>query len=100
MLDKLVDFLNKCYKSGNIIYPSVISRRFKIDKADAYRALDILVGHKLIKRVYAVHCPKCNRIIADLLYSMNDLQEEYYCENCDIEAAGRISKLRVVYVKV
>lgn len=72
------------YKTGDIVYPSVVARFYKEPICKAYDKCNARVN-KDLKRMYMVRCPHCN-YIADYkrYYTVVDIpKEEIGCLHCD-----------------
>lgn len=80
-LQDLIDFL-KIYKKGSFIYPSALKRKFNYSDKEVYNILSILEKEKVITMFYEVICDNCNKSI-QLVQSYKDLEEAYYCEDCE-----------------
>ena len=80
-LQDLIDFL-KIYKKGSFIYPSVLKRKFNYSDKEVYNILSILEKEKVITMFYEVICDNCNKSI-QLVQYYKDLEDYYYCEDCE-----------------
>ena len=93
-LQELIDFLI-IYKKGSYIYPSVLKRQFNYSDKEIYKILSILEKEKIITMYYEVICDNCNKTIQFVQY-YKDLEEYYYCENCESNINTMYS-VKVVY---
>lgn len=50
---------------------------------NAYFLLDEIEDLHFIEKAFEVHCPKCQKYTGDIYYSLNDLPEEFLCEDCE-----------------
>lgn len=75
------------YKTGDIIYPSVVKSKIVLSKKQTEAFLDKLVDLGYLVPCFQVACPDCGQSISKFLYSI-PLAEAFYCEECDQEHAG------------
>lgn len=70
------------YKSGDIVFPRVVSNNIKINLEDTLKMLD---ERDDLKKMYLVRCPYCNCIASmQRHYSLDELNEtETGCNHCD-----------------
>lgn len=92
-ITKVVDFLGR-YKTGEFLYPSVLTRNLRISKSGEMWITKILTENDLADVLHYYTCPRCGSTTG--FFSKDYLHTEYpICENC--EEQMDINDYRIVY---
>ena len=95
---KVIAFLNKYYKKGQIVYLDAVQRNCKLDKDNAIKALELCKNAGLVSRRYVAKCPICNHLDSITYNSANDdIPESTNCIHCDTEI-NILDSFEVVYM--
>jgi len=70
------------YKPGQFIYPKVIQRLLNLDDVTINNIMDSLVKSGKAVELLEVSCPFCGRGTCDLFYSLSEIPQEIYCDDC------------------
>jgi len=89
----LIEFLCS-YKLNEYIYPSVISRKFKLPNEEIYKILTELEKSKIIKMYYEIYCLNCNHSNA-LVPFYNKIFDYTECDSCSEKLT--VENVKVVY---
>ena len=73
------------YKVGDILYTGVIIRRTGLAMKDAYLLLDEIEALHIIEKAFEVHCPECQKYTGAIYHSLNDLPDDFFCDECENE---------------
>lgn len=91
----LRDFLNK-YRTGDIVFPSVILRNCIVERSVEQDMCECGV-EGLVRELYMFRCPLCGNITGHRFYSMNEVKKylddnygEVSCQHCDQYFVPRI----------
>lgn len=79
---KLLEVLTY-YNRRDILYPGVVIRHTALTMKDAYAFLDELEDLGIIHKAYEIHCPKCQKYTGEIYDSLNDIPNEFFCEECE-----------------
>lgn len=50
---------------------------------EAYNLLDQIENLNIIAKAFEVYCPRCHKYTGDIYYSLNNIPDNFICENCD-----------------
>lgn len=78
-------FLNSHYKKDDIIYPTVVLRRFTRDIEETDTILSDFTKQGLLTRQFTVRCPQCCQTICDIFHAADAIPDTIFCNNCDTE---------------
>ena len=70
------------YKLDQWIYPGAIHRVTRIPIVSVYEALDIYEKNGLVKSYFEIMCTACKHTTGMVYENINDVPEEYYCDEC------------------
>lgn len=91
----LKDFLDK-YRTGDIIFPSVILRNCIVEQSVEQDMCEC-VSAGIVRELYVFMCPLCGNITGHRFYSMNEVKKylddsygEVSCQYCDQYFVPRI----------
>ena len=83
---KVIAFLNKYYKKGQIIYPDAVQRECKTDRDNTIKVLELCKNNGFVTRRFVAKCPVCHYLGGTTYDSINDdMTETTYCVHCDTE---------------
>lgn len=68
------------YRRGDIVFPSVVQRYFRVAKQTAIEMCEKQVHDGKCVAVYYVTCPECQKL-SRRYYSREDIPDHYTCEN-------------------
>ena len=95
---KVIAFLNKYYKKGQIIYPDTVQRECKMDKVIAIKTLELCKDAGFVARRFVAKCPVCCHLDSTMYDSVNDdIPESTNCIHCDTEI-NILDSFEVVYM--
>lgn len=95
---KVIAFLNRYYKVGQIVYLDAVQRNCKLDKDIAIKVLELCKNAGLVVRKYITKCPICNCLGSITYDSVNDnIPESTNCIHCDTEI-NILDNFEVVYI--
>lgn len=97
LLSDLFKFLCT-YKSGDIIYSSVICRNFKTNRSDANTILDALEKLGIVESKCDVYCPVCNRLSGNLHNAYHNIPKCIVCKHCNEEFEKGYSRTTILYI--
>lgn len=72
----------KHYKKNKWIYPGALYRVTKIKIDIIYNILNQLEQEKILDSYFEVYCAECKKTIGLVYKTIDDIPEEYYCDNC------------------
>ena len=83
---KVIAFLNKYYKKGQIIYPDAVQRECEMDEVIAIKTLELCKDAGFVARKFVAKCPACCHLDSTMYDSVNDeIPESTNCIHCDTE---------------
>lgn len=95
--DAIVDFLGNHYQTGQLIYPDVLHRNFKISIVEAYDVMEVCVDAGLVEQCLEIYCPRCQKFTGNLYRSLFDIPEEINCVHCDNEVEEPKEHAVIIY---
>ena len=76
------------YKAGYWIYPGALHRKTHISIKNVYKLLDKAEKEEIVESYFVIVCEECNENISGMYRKLDDMPEEYVCDNC-----GNIGKI-------
>ncbi|MBP6409038.1 MAG: hypothetical protein KA299_09885 [Fusobacteriaceae bacterium] len=94
--------LLKDYKSNEYIYPEIFKSALHINSSLCYKIFSKIIQLGYIKIVYKLYCPKCHEVTDEIYESLNDINTDIFCTNCDYNLVNSENpfKYLVIFYKV
>ena len=81
-VNSFLDFF-KHYKCGQWIYPGAVHRVTGITIENVYLILDAAEKVGIVESYFEIICSECNKSVGKAYKSLDDIPDEYICDNCD-----------------
>ncbi len=95
-VDSILNFLGK-YKTKELLYPSALHRKLKIDIRVIYEVLEACVQIGIVEQYLEIYCPVCCRFTGQRFKHIEDIPEEVSCLNCGEEVMHPLKHAVVIY---
>lgn len=73
------------YSIGKWVYPGAIHRVTQIPIEKVYEVLNIMEGEGMVKSYFEVICSECKKATSTIYHSIDEIPDEYLCDNCGNE---------------
>ena len=88
--------LFKHYKFRQWIYPGAIHRVTKINIEKVYFILNEAEKAGVVESYFEIICSECNKSVGRVYKSLDEIPDEYICDNCDAIIKG-IENVVLIY---
>lgn len=90
-------FLNKHYKSGDLIYPLVIAKSIKTNIDNIHEILEKFLIQDIVKKYFDIYCPHCCKFTGERYTDFVSIPDTIFCSHCDCEITNCSNQLSIIY---
>ena len=100
METEIMEFIEQNYCKGDLIYPSVISYRLKIDIMRVYSAIEKNCVEKSVERIFEVYCRECKKLTGIFYNNFISIKNQEECPHCKSKIDRCYADALIVYKRL